>query len=51
MGRNFNEIRNGPRVIDLDVLLYDNVVLETPDLVIPHPRIQERLFVLQPLFE
>ncbi|KAI9221929.1 Dihydropteroate synthase-like protein [Blastocladiella britannica] len=41
--------RNGPRPIDLDILLYNTIVLATPTLEIPHPRIAEREFVLQPL--
>ena len=41
--------RYGPRRIDVDILLYDNLVLETPDLLIPHPRLAERAFVLVPL--
>ncbi|MCG8542607.1 MAG: 2-amino-4-hydroxy-6-hydroxymethyldihydropteridine diphosphokinase [Alphaproteobacteria bacterium] len=43
--------RYGPRLIDLDILYYDDQVIEQPDLVIPHPRIAERVFVLQPLLE
>jgi 2-amino-4-hydroxy-6-hydroxymethyldihydropteridine diphosphokinase len=39
----------GPRVIDIDILFYDHVILETPELVIPHPRLHERAFVLVPL--
>jgi 2-amino-4-hydroxy-6-hydroxymethyldihydropteridine diphosphokinase len=42
-------IRYGPRLIDLDILLYDDVVLDTPDLAIPHPRLTERRFALAPL--
>jgi dihydroneopterin aldolase/2-amino-4-hydroxy-6-hydroxymethyldihydropteridine diphosphokinase/dihydropteroate synthase len=42
---------NGPRPIDLDILFYDKIILNEPDLIIPHPRLQERLFVLKPLVE
>lgn len=41
--------RYGPRPIDLDILFYDAVRMDTPRLTIPHPRIAERRFVLQPL--
>jgi len=41
--------RNGPRLIDIDILFYDDFVLDTPPLVIPHPRLHERAFVLVPL--
>lgn len=43
--------KNGPRVIDLDLLLYDADVIESPPLIIPHPRMDERAFVLVPLAE
>jgi len=41
----------GPRVIDLDLLLYGDEVLQTPELTVPHPAMQEREFVLAPLAE
>jgi 2-amino-4-hydroxy-6-hydroxymethyldihydropteridine diphosphokinase len=44
-------IRWGPRVIDLDLLLYGGAVLTGPDLTVPHPRLYERSFVLAPLNE
>jgi len=43
--------RWGPREIDLDILLYGDTILETGTLVIPHPRMRERRFVLEPLAE
>lgn len=45
------EFRNSPRILDLDILLYDNLVYHEHGLTLPHPRMQERAFVLQPLHE
>jgi 2-amino-4-hydroxy-6-hydroxymethyldihydropteridine diphosphokinase len=44
-------VRNGPRTVDIDILLYGANVVSMPDLEIPHPRIAERRFVLVPLRE
>ena len=41
--------RYGPRVIDLDILFYEDQIIEQPNLIIPHPRLHERAFVLLPL--
>ncbi len=45
------DVHHGPRTIDLDLLLYDDLIQTGPDLTLPHPRLHERLFVLQPLAE
>lgn len=42
-------IKYGPRIIDIDILFYDHLVLQTENLTIPHPRLEERAFVLVPL--
>ena len=42
---------NGPRLIDIDILFYDDLVLESPELVIPHPHVHERGFVLLPMLD
>lgn len=44
-------VRNGPRTLDLDILLYGNVRVHEEGLTIPHPRMHERGFVLEPLLE
>ncbi len=42
-------VRNAPRLLDLDLIAYDDVVMDAPDLTLPHPRMHERGFVLLPL--
>ena len=51
MGREPSDLRWGPRVVDLDILLYGNEKVSEPDLEIPHPRLKERRFALVPLLE
>ena len=50
LGRIHREV-NGPREIDIDILLYDDLALNLPHLTIPHPRMLERKFVMEPLRE
>ena len=50
MGR-VRDIPLGPRIIDLDLLLFDDMVLDDPHLTIPHPRLHERKFTLVPILE
>lgn len=50
MGRRLIQ-RKGPRIIDIDILLFDDTILDSPALTIPHPAMHERRFVLQPLAE
>ena len=49
LGRTAPAVRFGPRVLDLDILLYDRLILDDPRLSIPHPRMHARRFVLAPL--
>ncbi|MBN1366441.1 MAG: 2-amino-4-hydroxy-6-hydroxymethyldihydropteridine diphosphokinase [Dehalococcoidales bacterium] len=51
MGRLPVHPANSPRIIDIDILLYGDEIIDTPDLKIPHPRLAERAFVLVPLAE
>lgn len=51
LGREPSDLRWGPRVVDLDLLLFGDEKVSEPDLEIPHPRMGERRFVLQPLVE
>lgn len=50
MGRK-RTVAKGPRIIDIDIVLFGESVISTPDLEIPHPRMTERRFVLEPLAE
>jgi 2-amino-4-hydroxy-6-hydroxymethyldihydropteridine diphosphokinase len=50
MGR-VRDMPQGPRTIDLDILLIDDLVLETAELTVPHPRLHERKFTLVPILE
>jgi 2-amino-4-hydroxy-6-hydroxymethyldihydropteridine diphosphokinase len=51
LGREPNPVRNAPRVIDIDILLFGETTFDNPRLTLPHPRIRERPFVLLPLQE
>jgi 2-amino-4-hydroxy-6-hydroxymethyldihydropteridine diphosphokinase len=48
-GRKINPIRFGPRVLDLDIILYNDIIINSKRLVIPHPRMHKRRFVLKPI--
>ncbi len=50
LGREYS-FPNAPRVIDIDILLYGDRVIDSPELTVPHPRLSERAFVLVPLVE
>lgn len=50
-GREPGGVRFGPRPLDIDLLLYGSLESEAPEMTIPHPRMRERRFVLQPLAE
>lgn len=50
MGRERTE-KNGPRIIDIDILFYNDLIIDQPGLIVPHPRISDRRFVLLPLTE
>lgn len=49
--RSHDVTRNAPRTLDLDLLIYDDVAMNTPLLTLPHPRLHERAFVLRPLLD
>ena len=48
-GRKRDTVRFGPRVLDLDIIFYEDLVMHTPQLSIPHPRMHKRRFVLRPV--
>ena len=48
LGRKFNKKNNYPRIIDIDILDYNKLILDSRTLTLPHPKIRERLFVLKP---
>ena len=48
-GRDHNAERFGPRILDLDIIMYDDFVINSPELIIPHPRMHKRRFVLKPV--
>ena len=50
MGRRRKQLK-GPRTIDVDILLFGNSVIESKELVVPHPRMHDRRFVLEPMAE
>jgi 2-amino-4-hydroxy-6-hydroxymethyldihydropteridine diphosphokinase len=49
--RSHDIVRNAPRTLDLDLLLYEQVSINTPLVILPHPRLHERAFVLRPLLD
>ena len=49
MGQGEKEVRFGPRIIDLDIIFFGDLVMESPGLILPHPRMHKRSFVLTPL--
>ncbi|MEA2426742.1 MAG: 2-amino-4-hydroxy-6-hydroxymethyldihydropteridine diphosphokinase [Thermoleophilaceae bacterium] len=51
LGRDFGQVRHGPRVVDVDVLLLDDVEYRSERLTLPHPEVLTRRFVLEPLVE
>jgi 2-amino-4-hydroxy-6-hydroxymethyldihydropteridine diphosphokinase len=50
-GRERPPVPNSPRTLDLDLILFGGLIIDEPDLIVPHPRFRERRFVLEPLAE
>lgn len=48
-GRREHTVRFGPRILDLDIIFYDDIIFRSPELTLPHPRAHKRRFVLQPI--
>jgi 2-amino-4-hydroxy-6-hydroxymethyldihydropteridine diphosphokinase len=51
LGRDFGQVRHGPRVVDVDLLLLDDLEFRSERLTLPHPEVRTRRFVLEPLAE
>jgi 2-amino-4-hydroxy-6-hydroxymethyldihydropteridine diphosphokinase len=51
LGRDFEQVRHGPRVVDVDLLLLDDIEYSSERLTLPHPEVRTRRFVLEPLAE
>jgi 2-amino-4-hydroxy-6-hydroxymethyldihydropteridine diphosphokinase len=51
LGRDFGEVRHGPRVVDVDLLMLDDIEYRSERLTLPHPEVRTRRFVLEPLAE
>jgi 2-amino-4-hydroxy-6-hydroxymethyldihydropteridine diphosphokinase len=49
MGRKKADVRYGPRILDFDIIFYNNEIIDAPQLVVPHPRMHRREFVLRPI--
>jgi 7,8-dihydro-6-hydroxymethylpterin-pyrophosphokinase len=48
-GRDLSGIRFGPRVLDFDIIFFNDEIIDTKDLIVPHPRMHQREFVLRPM--